>query len=253
MLQHSGDMQDKVDLLFIAEGYTADEMEKFHSDCRRLMDSLFMMEPYKSRREDFNVAALDVISEESGTDIPDKGIWKDTAMKSHYYTFYVDRYLTMPDQTAIADRISGVPFDAMYVVVNDDGYGGGGIYNSYGMGTSDNALADKLFIHEFGHSFAGLGDEYYDDEVAYQDMYDLNVEPWEPNITTKVDFGRKWKDMIGSGEYGDSLGLFEGGGYTAKGMYRPRLDCRMRTNGSPDFCPVCQRAINRMIDYYCGK
>ena len=121
------------------------------------------------------------------------------------------------------------------------------------MGTSDNALADKLFIHEFGHSFAGLGDEYYDDEVAYQDMYDLNVEPWEPNITTKVDFGRKWKDMIVSGKYGDSLGLFEGGGYTAKGMYRPRLDCRMRTNGSPDFCPVCQIAINMMIDYYCGK
>lgn len=251
VLQDNGDMQHKVDLLFVAEGYTEQEMDKFHADCRRLMESLFSMEPYKSRRNDFNVAALDVISEESGTDIPNHGIWKRTALDSHYYTFYTDRYLTLPDHTRIADNVSGAPFDALYIVVNDTGYGGGGIYNSYGMGTADNALAATLLIHEFGHSFAGLGDEYFDDSVAYQDMYDLDVEPWEPNLTTKVDFGSKWQDMIESGEYGDSLGLFEGGGYTAKGMYRPRYDCRMRTNGSPDFCPVCSRAIVRMIDYYC--
>lgn len=252
-LLHSGDMQEKVDLLFVAEGYTEGEMDKFHSDCRRLMDSLFAMEPYRSRKNDFNVTALNVISEESGTDIPGRDVWKNTALKSHYHTFYVDRYLTLPDQTAVADKVSSVPFDALFVVVNDSGYGGGGIYNSYGMGTSDNTLAGTLFVHEFGHSFAGLGDEYFDSEVAYQDMYDLNVEPWEPNITTKADFGRKWQDMLESGEYEDSLGLFEGGGYTAKGIYRPRYDCRMRTNSSPDFCPVCQRAIGRMIDYYCGK
>ena len=249
-LLRSGDMEDKVDLLFVAEGYTADEMDKFHADCRRLMDSLFTMEPYKSRKDDFNISALDVVSAGSGTDIPHKGIWKDTAMESHYYTFYIDRYLTLPDHTAIADNVSGALFDALYVVVNDSGYGGGGIYNSYGMGTSDNALADKLFIHEFGHSFAGLGDEYYDDSVAYQDMYNLKTEPWEPNITTLVDFGSKWKDMLDSGEYDGLIGIYEGGGYTAKGIYRPREDCRMRTNVSGDFCPVCRRAINRMIDYY---
>lgn len=250
-LLSSGGMEEKVDLLFVAEGYTAEQTDKFHADCRRLMDSLFTMEPYRSRKDDFNISVLDVISEESGTDVPNHGIWKDTAMGSHYFTFYIDRYLTLPDHTAIADKVSGVPFDALYIVVNDPGYGGGGIYNSYGMGTSDNPLAAKLFIHEFGHSFAGLGDEYSDDSVAYQQMYSLKTEPWEPNITTLVDFGSKWKDMAESGEYGEEAGLVEGAGYMPKGIYRPRADCRMRTNSSPDFCPVCRRAINRMIDYYC--
>ena len=250
-LLSSGGMEEKVDLLFVAEGYTAEQTDKFHADCRRLMDSLFTMEPYRSRKDDFNISVLDVISEESGTDVPNHGIWKDTAMGSHYFTFYIDRYLTLPDHTAIADKVSGVPFDALYIVVNDPGYGGGGIYNSYGMGTSDNPLAAKLFIHEFGHSFAGLGDEYSDDSVAYLQMYSLKTEPWEPNITTLVDFGSKWKDMAESGEYGEEAGLVEGAGYMPKGIYRPRADCRMRTNSSPDFCPVCRRAINRMIDYYC--
>ena len=109
-----------------------------------------------------------------------------------------------------------------------------------------------MFIHEFGHSFAGLGDEYYTSEVAYENFYNLETEPWEPNITTLVDFDSKWKDMIDSGKWSEEqVGVYEGGGYMAKGVYRPREDCRMHTNTAPDFCPVCQRAINRMIDYYC--
>ncbi|HIZ85283.1 MAG TPA: IgA Peptidase M64 [Candidatus Coprenecus stercoravium] len=248
----SGDMSRKVDLLFVAEGYTAEEMDKFHDDCRRFMDYLFSMEPYRSRKGDFNVSALDVISEDSGTDIPHQGIWKKTALNSNFYTFYMDRYLTVSDYRSIADHLSGAPFDAFVIIANDSKYGGGGIYNSYALGTSDHKFSKEVFIHEFGHSFAGLGDEYFDSEVAFDEFYNLSVEPWEPNITTLVDFSRKWKDMIDSGEWDkESVGLHEGGGYMAKGVYRSRDNCRMRTNTAGDFCPVCRRAISRMIDYYC--
>ena len=247
-----GDMEHKVDLLFVAEGYTEKEMYKFHRDCRRFMKYLFTMEPYKSRRRDFNLKALDVVSRERGTDIPNRDIWKNTALNSHFHTFYIDRYLTVPDHKAIADNVSGVPFDVLFIVVNENEYGGGGIYNSYALGTARDRQSYKVFIHEFGHSFAGLGDEYYTSEVAYENFYNLETEPWEPNLTTLVDFDSKWKDMIDSGEWPEEqVGIHEGGGYMAKGVYRSREDCRMHTNTAPDFCPVCQRAISRMIDYYC--
>ena len=111
---------------------------------------------------------------------------------------------------------------------------------------SDHKYEAEVFVHEFGHSFAGLGDEYYDSETSYEDFYNIKIEPWEPNITTKVNFAEKWEDMVGT----NGVGLFEGGGYMAKGIFRPREDCRMKTNTAKDFCPVCQRAINRMIDIY---
>ena len=248
----SGEMEHKVDLLFVPEGYTAEQMDEFHRDCRKFMEYLFSMEPYKSRKDDFNVTAVDVVSSESGTDIPDLGVWKHTALNSHFYTFYIDRYLTVTDYKAIADNVAGVPFDALFIVVNEEKYGGGGIYNSYALGTAGNDQSYQVFVHEFGHSFAGLGDEYFTSEVAYEGFYDTGVEPWEPNITTMVDFAGKWKDMIDSGKWDkEQVGVHEGGGYMAKGVYRSREDCRMRTNSAPDFCPVCQRAVNRMIDYYC--
>ena len=248
----SGDMEHKVDLLFVAEGYTADQTDQFHSDCRKFMEYLFSMEPYKSRKSDFNVTAVDVVSPEKGTDIPNQDIWKHTALNSHFYTFYIDRYLTVTDHKSIADNVAGAPFDAIFIVVNEEKYGGGGIYNSYALGTAGNEFSYQVFIHEFGHSFAGLGDEYYTSEVAYENFYNLETEPWEPNITTLVNFESKWKDMIDSGKWSEEqVGVYEGGGYMAKGVYRPREDCRMNTNTAPDFCPVCQRAISRMIDYYC--
>ena len=248
----SGEMGNKVDLLFVAEGYTVGQMDKFHKDCRKFMEYLFSMEPYKSRMDDFNVSAVDVVSPEQGTDIPDLGIWKHTALNSHFYTFYIDRYLTVTDYKSIADNVAGVPFDVIFIVVNEEKYGGGGIYNSYALGTSGDGLSYQVFAHEFGHSFAGLGDEYFTSDVAYENYYNTDIEPWEPNITTLKAFEGKWKDMIDSGEWDEGqVGIHEGGGYMAKGVYRSREDCRMRTNTAPDFCPVCQRAINRMIDYYC--
>ena len=255
-IQYKGDSKEKVDLVFIAEGYTADDQEKFVADAKKFTETLFQTPPYTTRREDFNVWAVNLISEDKGTDISGKGIYKNTALNSGYYTFGVDRYLTTPDMKSIRDAVWNVPSDAIFLLVNTDTYGGGGMYNFYAMGTADNEKTQHVFVHEFGHSFAGLADEYFSSEVAYQDFYNLEYEPWEPNITTLVDFDSKWKDLLPTNTpvptplnatYKDKPGVFEGGGYISKGIYRPMDHCMMRDYAP--FCPACSRAILRMIDF----
>lgn len=242
----SGDPANKVDIVFIAEGYTEGEMGKFKADAEKFAGYLFNIEPYKSRKADFNIWAVESISKDSGTDIPQKDVWKNTIVSSNFYTFKIDRYLTAPDQKEVAKLAANIPCDAIYVIVNTNKYGGGGIYNFYGLSMSDHPAEAAVFVHEFGHCFAGLGDEYYTSSVAYEDFYNLKVEPWEPNLTTLVDFDSKWKDMMNK----NGVGLFEGGGYMAKGIFRPYPDCRMKTNTAAGFCPVCTKAVNDMIDYY---
>lgn len=247
-IQNNGDINKKVDIVFIADGYTAEQMPDFIDDVKRMTEYLFTLEPYKSRRSDFNVWAVESVSAESGPDIPHHDKWSNTIVESSFYTFYIDRYLTVTDQKSVAKLAANAPCDALYVITNTEKYGGGGIFNSYALCASDSKWNEEVMIHEFGHSFAGLGDEYYESEVAYNDMYNLKVECWEPNITTMVDFDKKWKDMMGK----EGVGLHEGGGYASKGIFRPREECRMKSNhGAPDFCPVCRRTISRMIDYFC--
>lgn len=259
-IQYNGDSSGKVDLVFLAEGYTADEQEKFVADAKRFTEALFKTPPYDTRREDFNIWAVDAVSEESGTDVSGKGIFKNTALNSGYYTFGVDRYLTTPDMKSIRDAVWNAPCDAIFILVNTDAYGGGGMYNFYAMGTADNPRTPVVFVHEFGHSFAGLADEYFSSEVAYQDFYNLKYEPWEPNITTLVNFDAKWKDLLPTNTpiptplddaHKDKAGVFEGGGYIAKGIYRPMDHCMMRDYAP--FCPACSRAILKMIDYFTDK
>ena len=255
-LQYKGDPSGKVDLVFLSEGYTASEMEKFNSDARRFMEELFQTAPFSERRDDFNVWAVQLVSEEAGTDKSGEGIFVNTALNSGFYTFGLDRYLTTPDMKSIRNAVWNIPCDAIFILVNSATYGGGGMYNFYAIGTADNARTISVFVHEFGHSFAGLADEYFNAEVAYNDFYNLETEPWEPNITTLVNFEAKWKNLIppntpipttAEGEFADRIGVFEGGGYYTKGIYRPMNHCTMRDR--PPFCPVCERSILRMIDY----
>lgn len=261
-VQEMGDPSDHVDIVFIAEGYTAQEMEKFRADCHRFAENLFAMAPYDRHREDFNIWAVESASPESGTDLPHQDTWRQTVLNTHFYTFYSDRYLTVPDQTLAASLAANTPCDALYIIVNTDIYGGGGIYNYYGLSMSDGKYSAEVFVHEFGHSFANLGDEYYDDSVTYEEFFSPKVEPHVPNLTSLVDFDSKWKDMLEEGcpiptpqteENMDKVGVYEGGGYVTHGLYRPMIDCRMKTNRAPAFCPVCQRAIVRMIGHYTRK
>ena len=252
----SGDPAHKIDIAILAEGYKADEMKKFVADAKRLTDSLFSAEPFSKMKDYFNVYAVKTPSLESGTDIPGEHIYRNTLYNSTFFTFNISRYLTTSDMKTIHDRAAGVPYDQIVVLVNSSRYGGGGFYNFVVVCTSDHQLASKVFVHEFGHGFAGLADEYYTSEVAFENYYNLKVEPWEANLTTLVDFSSKWKNMVEkdtpvptprSSKYKSKVGAFEGGGYTAKGIYSPMEDCRMKSNATSQFCPVCQEAIRKVI------
>ncbi len=255
----SGPSEEKVDLLFVAEGYTKHEMKKFLKDVRRFTSYLFSVEPYKSNKEKFNVRAVLSPSIDSGADVPGEGIWRNTRLNSSYYTFGTDRYLTTEDYWALMDAVSGSVYDHLVVLVNTTRYGGGGIFNYYAITTAGNKLSPKVFVHEFGHSFGALGDEYYSSGVAYSDFFPLEYEPLVPNLTTLVDFSSKWEDMLEENIpvptpavelYAGKTGVFEGGGYAEKGIYRPSIDCRMKSNEASEFCRVCQRSLQRMIDFY---
>lgn len=244
-LQNASNQQKSVKVAFVAEGYTQKEMGIFLQDCRVAMNALFKHEPFKSHKKDFNIVAVKSASKHSGTSEPSKGIWKNTVLGSHFDTFYSDRYLTTLNLKTLHDVLAGIPYEHIIVLVNTNKYGGGGILNSYNLSMTHHPQYEKVVVHEFGHSFAGLADEYaYESEPL--EMYPSDIEPWEPNITTQVDFASKWQDMIGQ----QGVGLHEGAGYQLKGCFRPCQDCRMRSNETPEFCPVCQRALTRLIEFY---
>ncbi len=255
----NGDPPEKIDVVILAEGYTEKEMDKFIKDAKRFSNYLFDEEPFKSEKNKFNIKAVLTPSNETGTDVPGEHIYSDTYFNSTFYTFDIPRYLTTSDMKTVYDVAANVPYDQIYVLVNTDRYGGGGFYNFLTVCTSDNSLSKEVFVHEFGHGFGGLGDEYYTSDVAYEDFYNLEVEPWEPNLTTLVDFESKWEKMISDStpvptsresKYEKTLGVYEGGGYESKGIYSPYMDCRMKSNIADEFCPVCKDAIRKMIDYY---
>ena len=258
-IYNSGDPHTSVDLAFIAEGYKADEMEKFRGDVKKMADYLFAEAPFTQYKNKFNIWAVEAISQDSGTDVPGENIYANTALNSSFYTFDIDRYLTTQDIKTVNDFAAVVPHDNIIVLINSKRYGGGGVYNYYSGTTTGNQLSPKVFIHEFGHGFAGLADEYYSSSVAYDEFYPLDVEPWEPNITTRVNFEIKWKKMINMDtpiptpaeeKYKNVTGMFEGGGYSAKGIFRPEMDCRMKSNGPKGYCSVCRNAIKEMIEFY---
>lgn len=319
-IKKSGPPAQKVDVVFLAEGYRAEEKEKFLDDVKRFSDYLFEVEPYKSNQENFNIYGVYRPSAESGTDEPRQKAYKNTVLKSSFNAFDLDRYLLTEEGFLLREMAAAAPYDTIVILVNSKRYGGGGIYNDYCITTVDNQASKSVFLHEFGHSFAGLADEYYTSEVAYNEFYPKGVEPLEPNITALLDpDDLKWKDLLSPGikiptEYGkeeieklqterrnnfqeinraleearkknlketeikkiqekflardriimdkikairdkykdleDKVGAFEGAGYSAKGLYRPMIYCLMISSPKMEFCRVCQRAIQQMIDYY---
>ena len=255
----SGDPANKIDIVILPEGYTAAEMDRFKADCDKFAAGLFTFEPYTKNRDKFNIRAVLAPSAESGTDIPGDKVWKKTILNSSFYTFDSERYLMTYDNKSVRNLAGNVPYDQIYILVNTTKYGGGAIYNFYSTSVNSNASSAKIFVHEFGHGFAALADEYDDGSTSFNDMYPLNLEPWEPNITTLVKFETKWKGMLPANTpvptplengSGTKLGVYEGGGYVAKGVYRPTPDCLMRTFRGNEFCPVCKAAIQKMLDFY---
>ena len=277
VIWQGGSLAETIDIVVVSDGYTTSEKAKFYRDAEHVATALFQHEPFATYRNKFSIRAVFAPSLDSGPSVPRKGDWKRTVADSHFDTFYSDRYLTTSAQQKVYDLIGTVPFEHIVVMVNTDIYGGGGIYNSLTIMNSDHPTFNAVMVHEFGHAFGGLADEYaYGQQV--ETPYPADTEPWEPNITTLHDFAAKWQDMLPKGtpiptepdeldrtnvrrlwptftqEQKDmlnlKLGVYEGAGYQMQGVYRPVQECRMRINECEEFCPVCTRAIVRMIEYY---
>lgn len=260
-LMQNGTPDKCIDLAILAEGYTEEEMELFYEDAQAACEAIFSHKPFKELKQRFNVVAVATPSEDSGVSIPRKDEWKRTAVGSHFDTFYSDRYLTTRNVKAMHNWLAGIPYEHILILANTDTYGGGGIYNSYLLTAAHHPMFRPVVVHEFGHSFGGLADEYAYD-TAPSPLYPYSIEPWEPNITTLVHFESKWKDMLPAdtpvptpAETDPTLlyskvGVYEGGGYTLKGIYRPTTECRMKINEAPRFCPVCERSLKQTIHFY---
>ncbi len=195
----NGPAKEKVDIVILGDGYTSQEMDKFHADIARLNDYLFSVEPFKSRKSDFNIRAVETPSETSGVHKPHPGVHTRTPLSVHYSSFDSERYALSYDNRTIRDVASAVPYEFMYILINERTYGGGGIYRLYATVAVDNKFSDYIYVHELGHHMAGLADEYYSSSVSYQ-MPEIIIEPWEANITALLDKNNlKWGDMVTEG------------------------------------------------------
>ena len=193
----SGSSSSKVDLLVIGEGYTSDELPKFHDDAARLVGALFSEEPFASRRSDFNVWGLDLPSPQSGVTRPRALEFSRTPLSAEYNIFDSERYLLTYDNRALRDAASAAPYEFLEILANEEQYGGGGIFNFQATAAADTGFSEYVFVHEFGHHFAGLADEYYTSDVAYETGAAYHREPWEPNVTALHDPDTlKWGDLV---------------------------------------------------------
>lgn len=314
----NGNPENMVDIVIVAEGYTRDERGKLGKDLEKFTRALFSQEPYKSLMNKFNINCIFKPSQESGCDEPSHGIFKNTVVGATFDSLSLERYLLTEENKMLRDIAGVVPYDALIIMVNHKRYGGGGIYNLFCVFTSDNQWFEYLLLHEFGHSFAGLADEYYTSTVAYNEFYPKGIEPTEPNITALLDpQNLKWKELLSKdlevptswekeefekmdlelqkirnelnskiakikrekaseseirkleeeaeklsfehakkvdeflqkSKYTGKVGAFQGAGYSAKGLYRPMVDCIMFSKGKKPYCKVCEKAIRDIILY----
>jgi hypothetical protein len=319
----AGAPQAALDIVFVAEGYTAAAHEKFKADVDRMTKALFDTEPYKSARDRISIRAVHRPSPDKSMDEPRQRVYRKTVLDAGFNAFDLDRYMLIEQDHRLHEIAAQVPYDVIAVLVDSARYGGGSIAFDYCVTTVDNARSPEVFLHELGHSFGGLADEYYASEVAYNDFYPKGIEPLEPNITALLDPANvKWKDLLSPGiaiptEYGkeaidalqaerkarraaaaeevtrakekgadadaiksiqdradqedkaaqagieeihkkfaylaDKVGVFEGAGYSARGLYRSQTYCIMISNPKLEFCAACRRALETRIDSYTAK
>ena len=196
-VMENGAPRDKVDLLLLGDGYAAAEMDQWHRDARRTADTLFAVSPFKERRADFNVWAIDTPAEESGVSRPSDGVYRRSPLRASYDAFGSERYVLTFDNRRLREIAAAAPYEFIEIVVNDRKYGGGGIFNLFATVSAGNAFTPYVLVHEFGHHFAGLADEYYTSDVSYTGST-ARPEPWEPNATADPT-AAKWKELLTAG------------------------------------------------------
>ena len=235
-------VSESLDVVFVMQGFEGVPYEKWVDVIYRMNGVLFGKEPFKSHMDDINTY---FVSGDAGVE---------------YNTFGADRYAMTFKVWQLHDVIGQNPCDHIIIVLNNEKYGGGAIYNFYSV-TSLHKMAESVLPHELGHGIGGLADEYVDEDLSYADLHRTKYEPLEPNITNLVDFGSKWQRMLKKGtpvptpenakvprtENGP-LGVYEGAGYSSKGVYRPVMHCMMRDYAP--FCPVCRGRLEEVIGLY---
>lgn len=243
-----------IDVVLVAEGYKAEEMDRFVAAAKEAVAQIVAHAPFDTYKEHFNFVAVKSVSEDSGVSVPRKKKWKNTAVESNFDTFYSDRYLTTNRLKKLHDILAGIPYEHIIILANTDVYGGGGIYNAYTLTTTGHKDFKPVVVHEFGHSFAGLADEYFYEDDVLSEFISSDTEPWEQNITTLVDFEGKWQSRIAPSTpiptpkewlEKQAVGVYEG--LPGKRIYKATGDCRMKANQSESFCVVCRDAIERLI------
>ena len=260
---HKGSSPDNaIDILFIPDGYAKSDAKTLRYDMKRFAKYVMNCTPYKENRRHVNIRAIEGYSEQSGITQPQNNIYVKTLLNCAYNALDLDRYLMCLGVWNMHDVADDAPYDAIVIICNSEKYGGGGIYNFYCTVYNHGDYPDYVIVHEMGHLIGGLADEYYTSDVSVQDFYPAGIEPVEPNVTTLVDFDSKWKSMLDKSTpvptpevkkddpNFDRLGVYEGGGYVAKGVYRPALHCTMHQIRYNDFCPVCHKVLEEVIDYY---
>ena len=199
-VHYSGDPSTKVDLLILGEGYSKEELPKFEAQARRMAEHLFTVSPFKERAKDFNVWALTVPVPVSGVSRPSTGVHRAGAVGLRYDIFGSERYALTLDNRKFRDLAQYAPYEFVEILFNGQTYGGGGIFGQFSTAAADNDWIDYLFVHEFGHHFAGLADEYYTSPSVYAPAAGQKVEPWEPNVTALHDpAALKWKSRTTPG------------------------------------------------------
>jgi hypothetical protein len=193
------DPEHRLDIVILGDGYSADEMEKFQSDARRLGLILINAEPYKSMQTKITLRGVETPSLGSGVTRPHAGIYRQTPLSVRYSAFDSERYALTGANKAVRDAAATVPYDFTIILMNEQTYGGGGIYKLYATVAADNAFSDYIVIHEMGHHLAALADEYYTSSVSYDTTAPITVEPWERNVTAYLNGQFKWSDMIRKG------------------------------------------------------
>jgi hypothetical protein len=195
----NGKPEKQVDIVVLGEGYAKKDMGKFKKDAKRFAEVLLSTEPFASLKDKFSIRAVETPSPDSGVNHPHQDIHTRSALSVTYGAFNSQRYALGYDNKTIRDASAAVPYEFTAILMNDSIYGGGGIYNLYITAAVNNAFQEYLFVHEFGHHFADLADEYYTSATAYE-MDAEHLEPWELNVTANTDPETiKWKDILTPG------------------------------------------------------
>lgn len=259
-LQYKGNIHKKIDVVIVPEGYGPADTAKMLDDMKKFCEYLLGKDPFKKYRNDFNVWGIFATGESAGITHPSEGVQINSLIGASYGTFGADRYLMTQHLFKLHDAIGRAPCDHIIIMANSNTYGGGGIYNFYAM-SSLNSMASMILPHELGHSIGGLADEYVDEDLSYGNSHRTAFEPMEPNITSLVEFDKKWKGILPVGTLiptpenegvpkseNGPLGVYEGAGYQAKGIYRPVMHCMMRDYAP--FCPVCMKRLEEVFELY---